>query len=189
MLKVVVIALLLFSFNYSAYSLEVDKQEKIPVNHKLSLKLGGFITWGHYSDYYTISTPYIGISWRGIPLRNSKNWIGEIELGFFTMNGNNGTVNVNSTGMPITFSLVRPIKLSSKFELNPKLGFGFLLLHSSSSNQSSGMTPFFLIKPAVEVVYQITESIGILLDNSFMTAIEDGVSFYYTPSLGVSYRF
>lgn len=184
---------------YYIKSKTVDKS--INIDTDLIIKLGGDFQWGLWGDDYGIVTPYIGIAWKGVQLRES-NWYSEYEFGYFMMQAKTegptsttvtpspiDTITTTTHSFPFTVSIVRPITLFSNFKLTPKAGIGFMSFYTSSTNGNSGFTNFFITKAALEIRYQLNNFLDILIDNSLIVSFSDSHSYYYIPSLGVALKF
>ncbi|MDH4129449.1 MAG: hypothetical protein OEV44_11870 [Spirochaetota bacterium] len=149
--------------------------------------------------------PHFAFAYRYNAPKSDK-WFFELEIGYIPLKkdittGNYGvypepTETARFHGIPLSFNILRQIELASWFELNPKLGLGFMTSYSTNPTKENGFSVFFLLKPGLELSFRVSESWYILLDNTFLIAqdVKDDNLFknknlYYIPSLGARYSF
>ncbi|MDH5680675.1 MAG: hypothetical protein OEZ36_03740 [Spirochaetota bacterium] len=125
----------------------------------------------------------------------------EIEIGAFPYRWDDA--NGLTTNYSITFYLsafyVANLKVASFFKIMPKIGLGYGLMRSESSDQLWTVTETYLsstvfLIPALTLDFRISRGFSIFLENKMMigqiTSLPFGdLDFVYLPNVGFSYNF
>ncbi len=174
--------------------------EPLPIPPRLGIKIGYPFIFGNLGDVTKAGLPYVSVSLRN-PLFRTQ-FLYELDISYLNFK-NDGTVftfinsipvgtNSQSHAFPVTFSVLYPLSLSKAFSLNLKIGLGYMLTYTTSSQVENGFSSFLIGKPGFELEYRLSPSASIILENTLLMAVEArdfDITFFYIPNVGVSFDF